>query len=94
MTLVVVVVTALSLSRLLVILRQDFLGNFGVQGWFAIYQHPYPYCYCHDKHCYREREREKERNFYGIPTTPVNAKNKVYGLFWVRQFYKLNTIYN
>ena len=33
---VVVVVTPSSLSRLLVILCQDFLGNFGVQGWFAI----------------------------------------------------------
>jgi len=31
-----VVVTPSSLSRLLVILCQDFLGNFGVQGWFAI----------------------------------------------------------
>ena len=33
---VVVGVTPSSLSRLLVILSQDFLGNFGVQGWFAI----------------------------------------------------------
>ena len=33
---VVVVVTPSSLSRLLVILCQDFLGNFGVLGWFAI----------------------------------------------------------
>ena len=32
----VVVVTPSSLSRLLVILCQDFLGNFGVQGWFDI----------------------------------------------------------
>jgi len=32
----IVAVTPLSLSRLLVILCQDFLGNFGVQGWFAI----------------------------------------------------------
>ena len=32
----VVVVTPSSLSRLLVFLCQDFLGNFGVQGWFAI----------------------------------------------------------
>jgi hypothetical protein len=33
---VVVVVTPSSLSRLLVILYQDFLGKFSVQGWFAI----------------------------------------------------------
>jgi hypothetical protein len=33
---VVVVVTPSSLSRLLVILYQDFLDRFGVQGWFAI----------------------------------------------------------
>ena len=33
---VVVVVTPSSLRRLLVILYQDFLGNFSVQGWFAI----------------------------------------------------------
>jgi len=32
----VVVVTPSSLSRLLVILYQDFLGKFSVQGWFAI----------------------------------------------------------
>jgi hypothetical protein len=32
----VVVVTPSSLSRLLVILYQDFMGRFGVQGWFAI----------------------------------------------------------
>jgi len=31
-----VVVTPSSLSRILVILCQDFLGNFGVHGWFAI----------------------------------------------------------
>ena len=34
--LMLVVVTPSSLSRLLVILCQDFLGNFVVQGWFAI----------------------------------------------------------
>ena len=33
---VVVVVTPSSLRRLLVILYQDFLGSFWVQGWFAI----------------------------------------------------------
>jgi hypothetical protein len=32
----IVVVTPSSLSRLLVILYQDFLGKFSVQGWFAI----------------------------------------------------------
>ena len=31
-----VVVTPSSLSRLLVILCQDFLGSFGAQGWFVI----------------------------------------------------------